>query len=328
MRGRHPVPGMHPVGAGIMRRSPKPAQPSPGGRPLDPEQTTPDPARPPGTGPDHTAGAGSPPDRSSRPPGLREQLRATFGAAVAFVQAHVALAKAEFDEIKGEIGRAAALGGVAVASLILLALLLSIGGMLFAGEWIFGSIGWGVLLGAELLVAVAVTAVLVALRVRGLGIDVVIALVMGVVAGIVLGLDLFNAAFAAIGDGIGLEVDPAVRPLVVGLVVVAILGALVGLVVGARSGGGRGAVLGLLAGLIAGAAFGAFLSITFGPRVGAALGVATFLLAWTVLEVMRVQRQGIDLEELKSRFYPDTTIDTTKESIEWAKARVARGRRS
>jgi hypothetical protein len=39
---------------------------------------------------------------------------------------------------------------------------------------------------------------------------------------------------------------------------------------------------------------------------------------------MRVQRQGIDLEELKARFWPQVTIDTTKESIEWAKARASR----
>jgi len=269
-----------------------------------------------------------PPPRQPDPPGLREQLRATREAAMAFVRAHIELAKAELEEIKSEIARAAALGGVAIASLILLSLLLAIGGMLFAGEWIFGSIGWGVLLGAELLVAVAVTAVLVALRIPGLGVDVLVALVIGIAAGLVLGFSLPNALFAAIGDASGLDVDPAVRPLVIGVGVVAILGAVVGLVGGARAGGGQGAVAGFLAGLIAGALVGAFLSITFGPRVGAALGVAAFLLAWPVLEGVRTQRQGIDIEALKARFYPVTTIDTTKESIEWAKARVPRGPRS
>jgi hypothetical protein len=245
-----------------------------------------------------------------------------------FIQAHIELAKAEFDEIKGEVARAAALGGLAIASLILLSLLLSIGGMLFAGEWIFGSIGWGLLLGAELLVAIAVTAVLVALRVPGLGIDVLLALVVGVVVGLVLGFNLPNALFAAIGDASALGVDPAVRPLVIGVGIVAVLGALVGLIGGARAGGGQGAVVGFLAGLIAGAVLGAFLAITFGLRVGAALGVAAFLLAWPLLEGLRTQRQGIDMEALKARFYPGTTIDTTKESMEWAKARLSRGPRS
>ena len=76
---------------------------------------------------------------------------------MAFVRAHVELARTELAEITSEIGRVLALASVAIGCLILLLLLLAIGGLLFAGEWLFGSIGWGLLLGAELLVAVAVT---------------------------------------------------------------------------------------------------------------------------------------------------------------------------
>ena len=36
---------------------------------------------------------------------------------------------------------------------------------------------------------------------------------------------------------------------------------------------------------------------------------------------------GIDLEALKARYIPQATIDTTKETIEWAQARIP-GRRS
>jgi hypothetical protein len=286
------------------------AQQRRGGRPLDPERPATEPA--------------SPSDR----PGLWAQFAATRQAATGFVRAHIALARTEIDAIKGEVGRAAALGGIALASGILLTLLLSIGGMLFAGEWIFGSIGWGLLLGSELLVAVAVTAVLVALRIPGLATDIVVALILGVIAGLVLGFDLPNALFRSVGDASGLGVDAAVRPLVLGVIIVGLLGAVVGLLAGARGGGGSGAIGGLIAGLIAGVLAGAFLSITFGLRVGAALGVATFLLAWPVLNGIRTQRQGIDTEALKRRFYPSTTIDTTKESIEWAKARVPRTPRS
>ncbi len=285
-----------------------------GGQPLDAEQPAMDPA--------------SPAPAPAPEPGLRAQFGATRQAAISFVRAHIELAKAEIDAIKGEVARAAALGGVALASIILLTLLLSIGGMLFVGEWVFGSIGWGLLLGSELLVAVAVMAVLVALRIPGLAVDIVIALVVGVVVGLVLGFDLPNALFRSIGDASGLSVDPAVRPLVLGVVIVGILGAVVGLVLGARAGGGSGAIGGLVGGLIAGVLAGAFLSITFGLRVGAALGVAAFLLAWPILSGLRTQRQGIDTEALKNRFYPSTTIDTAKESIEWAKARVPRTPRS
>ena len=55
--------------------------------------------------------------------------------------------------------------------------------------------------------------------------------------------------------------------------------------------------------------------------------MAAFLAAWPVLMGLRVQRQGIDLEELKARFWPQVTIDTTKETIEWAKARASRDSR-
>ena len=58
------------------------------------------------------------------------------------------------------------------------------------------------------------------------------------------------------------------------------------------------------------------------------LTVFTFLLVWPILHALRVRRQGIDTETLKQRFYPATTIDTTKESIEWAKARLPLGPRS
>ena len=71
------------------------------------------------------------------------------------MRAHIDLAKAEMEEVGREIGRASGLAAAAIALLILMSLLVAIGGMLFAGEWLFGSIGWGVLLGAELLIAVA-----------------------------------------------------------------------------------------------------------------------------------------------------------------------------
>jgi len=247
---------------------------------------------------------------------------------VGLVNAHVNLAKAEAEGIKDEVARAGALGAGAIACLILLAFLVPIGGILFYGDWVFGSIGWGLLHGTELLIGVAVAMVLVALRVPGLGKDLAIGAIVGVLVAIVLGLSLPNQLFRAIGDAANLAVDPAVRPLVVGVVLLALVGAVVGLVIGGKAGGGASAAVGgLVAGALAGVLLGAFLSITFGWRVGVALGVATFLAAWPVLMGLRVQRQGIDPEELKARFWPQVTIDTTKETIEWAKARASRDSR-
>ena len=245
-------------------------------------------------------------------------------ALLGFVRAHIDLAKAEMEAVGREIGRASGLAGAAIALLILMFLLVAIGGMLFTGEWLFGSIGWGVLLGAELLIALALTAVLTALYVPGLGRDAVIAVLPGIAVALILGLNLPNELFKRIGEAANLSVDPAVLPLVVGVVLVAVFGALVGLFTGARGGGAKGAFGGLFAGALLGALLGAFLSITFGLRVGIALGIATYFAAWAGFMGLRVRRQGINVEVLKARFIPQTTIDTTKESIEWAKARVQR----
>lgn len=246
-------------------------------------------------------------------------------AVLGFLRAHVDLAKADAEEIKGEVTRAAALAAAAVACLILLAFLVPIGGLLFYGDWVFGSLGWGLLHGTELLLGSVVAAALIAIRVPGLGKDAVIAVVLGAVVAVVLGLSLPNQLFRAIGEASNVGVDPAVLPLAVGVLLLAVIGGVVGLVIGARAGDSASAALGgLAAGVLLGALLGAFLSITFGRRVGIALGVTAFLAAWPILMGMRVQRQGIDLEELKGRFWPQMTIDTTKESIEWAKARASR----
>jgi hypothetical protein len=311
-----------------VRPEPDPAADPAEARPID--GPTPENPAPDGPTPENPAPAGPEPGtaRHEPPPGLRAQFGATRLAAIGFVRAHIDLAKAELDDIKGEVGRAAALGGLALAVVLFASLLAGIGGILFTGEWIFGSIGWGVLLGVELLLAIAVTAVLVALRVPGLGKDVALAFVLGLVVALVLGFELPNRLFTLIGDAALPGVDPAVRPLLAGVALLAILGALAGAVTGARLAGGAGGLVGgLVGGALAGALTGAFLAISFGLRVGVALGFAVFYVAWPALMGLRTQRQGIDMEQLKARFYPATTIETTKESIEWAKARFPGGPR-
>jgi hypothetical protein len=261
------------------------------------------------------------------PPGLREQVQATRDAVTRMVRAHMDLARAEADAIKGEIARAAALGGAAIALLILLAFLLPIGLALFLGEWIFGSIGWGLLHATELLIALPIMLVLLALRVRGLAVDLVIAVVIAIVASVILGTNAGNQAFQRIGEAASFG-DPAWRPLVVGILVGAAIGAVVGLIAGVRPGGAGGALGGLVAGAILGGWVGAFLAITFGWRTGIAAGIAIGLVAWPTLMGTRVARQGIDGEALKARFWPQATIDTTKETIEWARARAPIGPKS
>jgi hypothetical protein len=338
----------------------------------------------PGDGP---GGATPPPPR---PPGLRRQLGATRDAVAALVRAHIDLAKAEASEIGGEIQVVAAGVGLAFGAVLLVAFLIPIGTMLFLGEWLFGSLGWGVLLGTEALLLTATTAVLTVLRAGGVGRSIVLAFLAGTLVAILFGTNAPNMLYSLIADQLGTTNDPGdfaivvgaaigavvvgllgllagvrnrtvgdavrglvggailgglmgalvggiarlgvnegSRPLVVGLVLVGAVVALVGLVVGARNGGGAsGAATGLVAGFVLGGAVGAFSAITFTWHVAIAIGIALFLGLAIGLMAGDVVSRGIDTEALKQRFYPQSSIDMTKETIEWAKARIPRGPRS
>ena len=135
--------------------------------------------------------------------------------------AHVDLAKAEAGAIAGQVGRVAALGALAFALVIFAVFLLVIGVSLFLGEWLLGSIGWGVLHGFLFFVSVAMACVLLAIgvvrrpdRPRARARRVVV----GIVVGVVLGP---RPAQPGLHDHRrqrpDLAVDPGVRPLVVGM---------------------------------------------------------------------------------------------------------------
>ncbi len=203
--------------------------------------------------------AGADPSNADREPaGLRAQVGAVIGAARRLIAAHIDLAKAEAGEIGAEIGRVALLVGIAIGAAFALALLLPIGLLLFLGDLVFGSIGWGVLLGSIVLIDVALLAALVALGVRRSQIwrSLLIALVVGV-------------ALLVLGIALHLQLRP------------------------------WGAISAFIA-----------------------------LLAWPIVAGYGVSRNGIDTVALKARFYPTQTIETTKETIEWVRARTPLGRKS
>jgi hypothetical protein len=366
------------------RRLPNP----PGGRPLDPDRPTPDDTRP-GTEPGAASGPATGGRRREPPRSLKSQLGATKDALVALVRSHVDLAKAEAAEIGGEIKIVLAAVGIALGALILIAFLLPIGLLLFFGEWLFGSMGWGVLLGTELLVLAGTAAVLSSLGAGRVPRSIAVAFLVGTIVAILFGTNAPNLLYSAIADQFGAGSDPGVtafvvgaaigavilgliggaigarngtvggavgglvagailgailgsvsggiarlaeneasRPLVVGLLLVGAIGGLVGLVGGARSNGLLGAASGFVVGFVLGGALGAFTAITFTWHVAIAIGIALFLGLAIGLMGMDVATRGIDAEALKARFYPQQTIDTTKETIEWAKARIPGAPRS
>lgn len=221
-----------------------------------------------------------------------------------------------------------ALGAFAFVFVVFAVFLLVLGACLTIGEWLLGSMGWGVDHGVLMFLAVAMAAVLAAIGVSGrrIGRSLFISLVVGVVLAIVLGLDGLNRLYAAIGDGAATNIEPGVRPLAIGIVLGALLGLVVGLATAARMHGSGGARTGaVVVAIVVGVAAGAFTSITFGARVGVGLGITAGLIMWMTLMGVDVARSGIDVQALKDRFTPVQTIETSKETLEWLQKRMPPG---
>ncbi len=269
-----------------------------------------------------------PPRERKKPPGLRDQLGATKDAAIALVMAHVELAKAEAGSIAGEVGRVAALGAIAIVLVIFAVFLFVIGVSLGVGEWVLGSMGWGVIHGVLLFLSVAMAAIIIALGTSGrrVGVALLVSIVVAILVSIILGLNLPNQLYTAIGDATGLAVDPGVRPLLIGMLLTGAVGLLAGIAAAVMLEASASGRFVALAGLTAlGVAVGAFTAITFGPQVGAGIGITAGYITWMVMMGVDVMRTGIDLETLKRRFYPVQTIDTSKETLEWLQKRMPPG---
>jgi hypothetical protein len=280
-----------------------------------------------------------PPSDSSDEPrrGFRGQFRSTRAAVLRLVTAHVALARAELSEILDEARRVALLAGAALGLVLFAVILVTVGSSLFIGEWLFGSIGWGIVHVTELTLTGALVCVLVAVDVpkERLLARLVPAILVGVVVAVVAGLSLPNRLWEALGATIVPSLEPVNRPLIVGLGVGAGLGLVLGIVAGVRSSA-RGSLGATVAGALGwgvgaalgGAIVGACSAITFGSRVGIALGVATALGSWAGLSGLEARRIGADPEAFMRKFYPNRTIETTKETIEWVREQTPLGPKS
>jgi hypothetical protein len=216
-----------------------------------------------------------------------------------------------------------------VAIVVLALTLLVIGGSLWLAEWLFGSMGWGVLHGILLFFGIAVAALLLVVQIapQRIARSAFVALLIGVVVAIVLGLAMPNQLYTLIGDNALTGIEPGVRPLVVGLAIWAVIGLLVGIGLAIRqtdaSAGTRaGTILGL--GLV-GAAIGAFTAISFSGQVGIAIGIAAAYASWIALMIADVASTGVDGEAIKAYYTPTQTIETSKETLEWLQTRMPPG---
>ncbi|MFM2106873.1 MAG: hypothetical protein RL338_1905 [Chloroflexota bacterium] len=215
---------------------------------------------------------------------------------------------------------------IAVAMLCFAGTLVGVGIVLFLGEALFGSIGWGILHGTLLALGIAAAALVGALRIPGShpGRALLVGILLGLGAGLALG-----TGFAAWGWGLAREqfaepylggILPEYRTLLTAVVAV---GAVAGIVAGlrgfatGRGAGGRlgGLVGGLVAGALVGAALGAATTVELPARIAAALGVAVALATWPLLTIAGLR--DLDPEALKDRFYPTATVATARETLEW-----------
>jgi hypothetical protein len=257
---------------------------------------------------------------AGKAPGLGEQFGRTKSAFLGLIASHIDLAKAEFAEIGGEIKRAAALGGAALMLLFLAGVTIVVGLLLFLGETLFGSIGWGVLDGAELLLAATALLIFAIIDLSwGRAFSAfIVALCVGLVVGGLLAVDWPWLSHHYSGMP-----APIVLAVVAGVVLIGVLGTVLG------SAFGRGpATAGLALGVICGALLGLLASGGPGLRVASAMGVAALLLFWPIVAAVFVFRHGIDMAKLRARFVPEQTIATTKETIEWVREQLPLARKS
>ena len=133
-------------------------------------------------------GAGGAPAGEDSAPGVGEAIGEARAAFMRMAGAHLALLRAELSLAGKELGIIIGLGAAALALAILIGLLLYIGSWLFFGERLFGSMGWGMIHGSLLNVAIIgfIGVNLAGGSTRSYGWGFVVGLITGVVVAVVL----------------------------------------------------------------------------------------------------------------------------------------------
>ena len=219
-------------------------------------------------------------------------------------------------EIKEAGKQVGIIAGLAVGALMLALLagvLLYVGSFLFLGEWLFGSIGWGVLDGFLLTICFIVPIGLnlaggwVGDWVRGL----LAGLAIGVVIGIVLSTNVLHNTAVWLAQQLqpSLAIDfNALIWLASGVIIGLVLG-LIGLLLGLRAGGAAAGVGLFVAVFILGfLVAGFFAAVPFSTQVAAALAVTMWLIFWMALSGVFAVRRGLDPKKRYDKLVPRESI--------------------
>lgn len=246
------------------------------------------------------------------------------GARAAFrqlIDAHIALLRAELSRAGRELAIIVALVLAAVVLAALLGTLLYVGTFLFLGEWLFGSMGWGLIHGT--LVTLALIAGIglnlagawMGAYLRGfLGGTLVTVLLSVVFASNVLRTAAVEAARAS-EEAIALH--PNLLPTLVGLVAGGLALGLLAIVGGWRAGATSVGPL-ALGGLVIGAGLGAILgSVEFDLRGAVAISLVIGLLTWVALAAGLATRRGFDVEARYAALVPRETMAGFEETREF-----------
>jgi MFS family permease len=236
------------------------------------------------------------------------------------ISAHIALLRAELGDILRDVMGIVALGAAALVVALLVAITLYVGGFLFLGEWLFGSMGWGLAHGVFLGVAIIVIlgmAILGAPAGRS-----VLALVLSVL--VVIGLAVLmgsNATYDLSGQVAAQLAAPFDNPAIVAALTGAMLVGIVLAILPWRLAGPGAAVVGLGIGLIVGAILGLLVGgveWAWPPAVGFAITIG--LIVWPMLHVAFVW-PAIDVEARFGRLQPKQSIEAFEQTREWLEER-------
>jgi hypothetical protein len=210
----------------------------------------------------------------------------------------------------------AAKAGIALGLALLMLIMLYVGGLLFIGEWLFGSIGWGLAHGVLLPLALIVA--------LGLGIvggtrgpallSLVLAVIVAVAVALLLGLNIAWQTASYFAQNFAAPLD---TPGAVGAVAGAVILGLLMLFVLAVVAGVGGAIAGLVLGALLGALLGFAMTVdewTWGPAVG--LGITLGLIVWPIAN-FALTWPRLDMEAHFARLKPQETMEAVAETREW-----------
>ena len=257
-------------------------------------------------------------ERESSVLGQFGRTRASF---LRLFRAHVALAMAEKDQILDQVKVLAGMAGVAFVLALLAANMLYIGGFLFLGEWLFGSMGWGLAHGVLFAAAMIVVLVMGMLGApaRVAVSSFALALVLAIGLAVLLWSNVIHFGLESVGrqltapfntgEGLAFTIGAVLFGLLMLLVLFRVRDSFSGL------GGLVMALVVLLVVAIVGGILGFVLGSTWAlaPAIGFAITIG--LLVWIVIQFVRAR--GLDPAARFARLKPQQSIDAANETRAW-----------